>query len=165
MEHLYFSSPPSIPYCNSIIDNMMKSFRLLTISTLCYTYSSVGVSGQGARGTNKTLAPTPGVTRPPAGDETTLPPITPFLTEPPVIMVTPEPSTVRVLFIWWCVVSIYVSVVCIVHDDDHVDVWSDRWRYGRRMNDDPHWYRGCTLVWLSFAVYLFPSRSSFLPYN
>ena len=76
---------------------MMKSFRLLTISTLCYT-TGVFVTGQdggGSRGTDKTLAPTPGVTRPPAGGES-LPPITPFPTEPPVIMVTPEPSTVRV---------------------------------------------------------------------
>ena len=87
---------------------MMKSFRLLTISTLCYT-TGVFVTGQdggGSRGTDKTLAPTPGVTRPPAGGES-LPPITPFPTEPPVIMITPEPSMVRVCCLF------------VINDDDN----------------------------------------------
>lgn len=43
-------------------------------------------------GTNKTLAPTPGVTRPP---EPTEPPITPFPTEASTSIVTPESTPVR----------------------------------------------------------------------
>ena len=82
---------------------MKSSFRLLLgiIGTLL---SCGGVSGQG-RGTNKTLAPTPGVTRP---TPDSLPPITPFPTEPPAIMeVTPEPSSVR------CVTPVIcIYVIC-----------------------------------------------------
>ena len=64
--------------------------------------SVVVVEAQGPRGTNKSVAPTPTVTRPgtmPPAESSTLPPITPFPTEattaetaPPVPVLVPVPS-------------------------------------------------------------------------
>ena len=54
----------------------------------------------GVAGTNKTLAPTPGVVRPPTGSN---PPITPFPTDPPV----PAPNPVS-LFSYASLIFVHV---------------------------------------------------------
>ena len=104
---------------------MMNCNRCIgIIVAICATIAVDYAEAQGPRGTNKTLAPTPGVTRPPETAPpvmteppvgtpppvvVTSPPITPFPTEatitpppvvpptpPPVVMPTPPPVAIPV---------------------------------------------------------------------
>ena len=75
---------------------MMNCNRCIgIIVAICATIAVDYAEAQGPRGTNKTLAPTPGVTRPPetAPPVMTEPPVGPPETEPPVGTPPPVPGT------------------------------------------------------------------------